>query len=113
MTYSEIFILGWNLNALMFIANFMLAIKVMSNVDKERLMQESEILKDLKEKLEKYYPYRTITTFIAYAIPFTAFFRVIFKMFEMYFFIQKNQEAKMFDYIAYKYNEDISRAQNK
>ena len=53
MTYSEIFILGWNLNALMFVANFMLAIKVMSNVDKEKLMQESEVLKDLKEQLEK------------------------------------------------------------
>ena len=35
-----------------------------------------------------------------------------FRLVEMYFFFQKNQDAKMFDYMVYKYNYDIQKAKN-
>ena len=113
MSYEEIFILGWNLNALMFVANLLLAFKVISTADKSKLQEESEELKELKNKLDFYYPYRTYTTLLSYLIPFTACFRISYKIFEMYLFIQKNVDAKMFDYMVYKYKEEITRAENK
>jgi hypothetical protein len=45
-------------------------------------------------------------------IPFTAFFRMIFRLVEMFFFFQKNKEAKMFDYMVFKYSSDIQKAKN-
>ena len=62
--------------------------------------------------MEKYYPNRTLTTMITYVVPFTAFFRMNYKLVEMYFFFQKNTEAKMFDYMVYKYTYDIQKAKN-
>jgi len=113
MSYEEIFILGWNLNALMFVLNLVLAFKVISSAKRSELEEESLVLKNLKEKLDSYYPYRTYTTLFSYLIPFTACFRITYKIFEMYVFIQKNQGSKMFDYMVYKYQEDIKRAENK
>ena len=49
---------------------------------------------------------------ITYVVPFTAFFRMNYKLVEMYFFFQKNTEAKMFDYMVYKYTYDIQKAKN-
>jgi hypothetical protein len=113
MTYLDICILGWNLNAFMFVVNFLIAIKVISTQDRDKLQEESLTLKELKEQLESYYPYRTQSTIISYLVPFTAFFRMSFRLLEMFLFFQKNQGAKMFDYMVYKYSSDIDRARNK
>ena len=112
MSYLDICILGWNLNAFMFVVNFLIAIRVISTQDRSKLQEESLVLKELKDELEKYYPNRTLTTMITYVVPFTAFFRMNYKLVEMYFFFQKNTEAKMFDYMVYKYTYDIQKAKN-
>ena len=112
MSYLDICILGWNLNAFMFVVNFLIAIRVISTQDRSKLQEESLVLKELKEELEKYYPNRTLTTLLTYAVPFTAFFRMSYKLVEMYFFFQRNKDAKMFDYMVYKYSSDISKAKS-
>ena len=68
MTYLDICIIGWNLNALMFVTNFLLAIRVISTQDRDTLQEESLVLKELKEELDNYYPYRTYSTFATYAL---------------------------------------------
>ena len=113
MSYLDICITGWNLNALMFVVNLLIAVRTISNQDRSRLYEESLILKELKDELEKYYPNRTFSTIISYLVPFTAFFRMSFRLVEMYFFFQKNQEAKMFDYMVYKYSVDIQKAKER
>ncbi|WP_368030586.1 hypothetical protein [Arcobacter sp. s6] len=113
MSYLDICIMGWNLNALMFVINFLIAIRVISTQDRSKLQEESLVLKELKDELEKYYPNRTLTTLFSYVIPFTAFFRMTFKLVEMFFFFQRNKDAKMFDYMVYKYSSDISKAKNQ
>ena len=113
MSYLDICIMGWNLNALMFVINFLIAIRVISTQDRSKLQEESLVLKELKDELEKYYPNITLTTLFSYVIPFTAFFRMTFKLVEMFFFFQRNKDAKMFDYMVYKYSSDISKAKNQ
>lgn len=113
MSYIDICIMGWNLNAFMFVVNFLMAIRVISSSDRDKLQEESVVLKELKEQMEKYYPYRTQTTIITYLVPFTAFFRMSFRLIEMFFFFQKNQGSRMFDYMVYKYQTEINRAKNK
>ena len=113
MSYLDICILGWNLNAFMFAVNFLIAIRTISGQDRDLLQEQSLVLKELKNELEKYYPYRTQSTIISYLVPFTAFFRMAYRLFEMFFFFQKNQSAKMFDYMVYKYSTDINKAKNK
>ena len=113
MSYLDICITGWNLNALMFVVNLLIAVRAISTQDKSRLYEESLVLKELKDELEKYYPNRIYSTIISYLVPFTAFFRMGFRIIEIYFFFQKNHEAKMFDYMVYKYNTDIQRAREK
>lgn len=113
MTYLDICIIGWNLNTFMFVVNFLIAIRTISSQDRTLLAQQSLVLKELKDELENYYPYRTQTTIISYIIPFTAFFRMSFRLIEMYFFFQKNQTAKMFDYMVYKYTSEINKAKNR
>lgn len=113
MTYLDICIFGWNLNAFMFVVNFFIAIKTMSNQDREKLQEESLVLKELKDDLDRYYPYKTEETLISYLVPFTAFFRMSFRLIEMFFFFQKNQNAKMFDFMVYKYKVEIEKAKNK
>jgi predicted component of viral defense system (DUF524 family) len=112
MSYLDICIIGWNFNALMFVVNFLIAIRTISVQDRMKLQEESLVLKELKDELEKYYPYRTYSTLFSYLVPFTAFFRMGFRLVEMVFFFQKNQEAKMFDYMVYKYSYDIQKARN-
>ncbi len=113
MSYLDIFIMGWNLNAVMFAINFFLAIKVISTEDKEQLQKQSFVLKNLKEELDKYYPNKTLTTLLSYAVPFTAFFRLSFRFIEMFFFFQKNKEAKMYDYMIYRYSYEIEKAKSR
>jgi hypothetical protein len=112
MSYLDICIMGWNLNAFMFAVNFLIAIRVISTQDRSKLQEESLVLKELKEELETYYPNRTLTTMLTYIVPFTAFFRMSFRLVEMFFFFQRNSEAKMFDYMVYKYSSDINKAKS-
>jgi hypothetical protein len=112
MSYLDICIMGWNLNAFMFVVNFLIAIRVISTQDRSKLQEESLVLKELKEELETYYPNRTLTTMLTYVVPFTAFFRMSFRLVEMFFFFQRNSEAKMFDYMVYKYSSDINKAKS-
>lgn len=55
MTYEEIFLLGWNLNLIMFFLNFAIAIRTMTSKSKEQLFEENKILTNLKEEFDKYY----------------------------------------------------------
>lgn len=112
MSYLDICIIGWNLNALMFVVNFLMAIVVIKNQDPTSLQKESEVLKELKYELDKHYPYRAYTVVITYIVPFTAFFRMSARIIEMQFFFMKNRQAKMFDYMVYKYMSDINKAKN-
>ena len=91
MSYLDICIIGWNLNALMFVINFLIAIRVISTGDRSKLQEESLVLKELKDELDKYYPNRTMATIFAYLVPFTAFFRISFRLVEMYLFFQKKR----------------------
>lgn len=112
MSYLDICIIGWNLNALMFVINFFLAIKTISTQDRDTLQEESVVLKELKEELDNYYPYRTYSTLITYMIPFAGFFRMSFRLVEMVFFFQKNENTKMFDFMVYKYTMEINKVKN-
>lgn len=112
MTYLDICIIGWNLNALMFVINFLLAIKVISTQDRSTLQEESLVLKELKEELDNYYPYRTYSTMLTYMVPFAGFFRMSVRLIEMFFFFQKNQNTKMFDFMVYKYTCEINKVKN-
>ncbi|RXJ66431.1 hypothetical protein CRV08_13220 [Halarcobacter ebronensis] len=113
MSYEEIFGYGWSLNFLMFILNVYIGIKSMNTKTKEQLLYENKILSRLKNEFDKYYPYRKYETIISYLIPFTAFFRVSFRLFEMTMFFNKNRSAKLFDYMIFKYQSDIKLAKNR
>ncbi len=113
MTYEEIFILGWNLNLFMFFLNFSIAIGTMSKRSKDQLYKENQILSNLKEEFDKYYPYRKYETFVTYLIPFTAFFRMSYRLLEMRAFFNRNKGCTIFDYMVYKYQSDITLAKNK
>ena len=91
MSYLDICITGWNLNALMFVVNLFIALKVVSREDKSRLYEENLILKELKDEFDRYYPNRIYSTIISYLVPFTAFFRMSFRLVEMFFFFKKNE----------------------
>ena len=53
MSYLDICIIGWNLNALMFVVNLLIAVRVISSQDRETLQEESLVLKKIFEKNEK------------------------------------------------------------
>lgn len=113
MTYEEIFILGWNLNLLMFLLNIALAIRTMNKKTKEQMLKENEVLSELKMEFELYYPYRKYETLIAYFIPFTAFFRMGYRILEMQSFLSRNEGTTLVDYMIYKYKSDIELAKNR
>ena len=113
MSYSEIFIFGWNLNFVMLVINFMIAAKMMKNADIVQASKEHEKLSELKEELDKYSPNRGYETLISYFIPFTAFYRVSWRLYEMKMFFEKNEQTNMFDFMVYKYQRDIQLAKSK
>ncbi|QDF28839.1 hypothetical protein [Halarcobacter anaerophilus] len=113
MSYEEIFIYGWNLNALMFFLNLFIGIRSMNSKTREELVEENKILGRLKSEFDKYYPYRKYETIISYLMPFTAFFRVSYRLIEMRMFFNKNMEASLVDYMIYKYENDIKIAKNR
>jgi hypothetical protein len=112
MSYSDIFILGWNLNAMMFVVNLFLAVSVMRSADMEQVEKEGQVLSALKQQFDTYYPNRKYETLISYLIPFVAFYRIVFKLIEMRMFFFKNKGAKMFDFMVYKYEKDIQKAKS-
>lgn len=113
MSYEEILILGWNLNLVMLFLNLFLAFRTMSSKTREQIIEENRVLSSLKSEFDKYYPYRKYETLITYLIPFTAFFRMSYRIFEMISFFSKNQGCSMVDYMIYKYQSDIEIAKNR
>lgn len=113
MTYEEICILGWNLNLLMFFINLAMAIRTMSQKPKEQLLQENKILTELKMEFDLYYPYRKYETLVTYLIPFTAFFRISYRIIEILSFFSKNKGSTLVDYMIFKYKSDIELAKNR
>ena len=75
-------------------------------------LEEHEILGELKLEIDKYYPNRGYETLISYFIPFVAFYKVLWRMIEMMSFFSKNQNARMFDYMVYRYQKEISLAKD-
>lgn len=113
MTYLDIFVFGWNLNALMFVINILLAFNVIKSKDALQLQDQSEKLNELKVEFDKYYPNRKIETLLSYAVPFTAFLRMSFRLIEMTLFFRKNIGTSMYDFMIYKYLNDINLAKSK
>lgn len=113
MSYLDIFIFGWNLNALMFVVNLLLAIRVIKSSDIEVIQEQTRLLEDLKYEFDKYYPNRKIEIIITYIVPFTAFFRMSLRLLEMFFFFSKNKNTTMYDFMVYKYSYDIEKAKSK
>ena len=111
MSYSDIFILGWNLNALMFVINLFVAVNIFRSVEDPIELQEyTNTIEELNEEFKKYYPNRTFETLISFIVPFTAFYRILFRLIEMYLFFKKNQGTKIYDFMIYKYQHDIDKA---
>ena len=50
MSYLDICITGWNLNAFMFVVNLLIAVRTVSTQDRSTLYEESLVLKELKEE---------------------------------------------------------------
>jgi hypothetical protein len=113
MSYFDIFIFGWNLNALMFVVNLFLAVRVIKTNDMDEIEEQTRLLEDLKYEFDKYYPNRKIEILISYAIPFTAFFRMTLRLIEMSMFFNKNKNTTMYDFMVYKYSYDIQKAKSK
>ncbi|MBT3280503.1 MAG: hypothetical protein HOF69_04135 [Campylobacteraceae bacterium] len=110
MSYFDIFALGWNLNAFMFVLNFILVLSTTRSNDPSVLMEETKVLQELKNEFDTFYPNRGFETLATYLIPFTAFFRVGFRMIEMRMFFRANKGTKLFDFMVYKYQSDINMA---
>ena len=113
MSYEEIFVIGLSLNLLMFIINFMIAINMMRSTDISTVQKEHQVLSELKEQIDQYYPNRAFETLVSYFIPFVAFYRVGFRLIEMNMFFSKNKGCSMFDFMVYRYEKDIQIAKAK
>lgn len=113
MSYEEIFLFGWELNLFMFLMNLFIALRTMTTKSKDDLYRENQVLSELKEEFDKYYPYRKFETLFTYLFPFTAFFRMSYRLFEMKMFFDKNIDCTIFDYMIYKYESDIKLAKNR
>ncbi|AXH15419.1 hypothetical protein [Malaciobacter mytili] len=112
MSYEEIFILGWLANILMLFINIVVVFSVVRTNEVAKLKEQSLALEELKKEYDKYYPYHKQMAIIAYFLPFTGFFRVGFRLFEMFLFLSKNKDANVYNFIEYKYTQDIKKAKN-
>ena len=113
MTYADICIIGWNLNAVMFMINLVLAVNIIKSNDAAQVSKEHEVLSELKKELDQYYPNKGIETLVSYFVPFTAFYRVSWRLLEMKMFFSKNVGTRMYDFMVYKYEKDRQMAKNK
>jgi len=109
LSYFEIFVLGWNLNGFVFFVNLFVAFLTVKSNDPISLHKQSEVLKELKEEFDELYPNRKYEVMISYILPFTAFFRTGYRFLEMAMFFKANAGTKMFDFMVYKYTQDINR----
>lgn len=112
MSYEEIFILGWKLNAFMLVLNLFIVLKALKTKDSMDLHKENESLEELKNEFTFYYPYRKYATLLSYLTPFMGFFKILFNMVEMFMFFQKNEGTSLFEFMLYRYQRDINRAKN-
>ncbi|PIF03882.1 MAG: hypothetical protein CSA86_04315 [Arcobacter sp.] len=112
MDYGQIFMYGWGLNILMFFVNLSIALNVLKSTDIITMSKEHEVLAQLKLEIDKYYPNRGYETLISYFIPFVAFYKVTWRIIEMVLFFRKNQNARMFDFMVYRYQKEIAIAKN-
>ena len=88
---------------------------IMGEKEKERKLVycDCELGRKLKEEFDTYYPYRKYETMATYIIPFTAFFRMSYRLVEMVSFLNRNDNTTMVDFMIYKYQRDIELARNK
>ena len=93
----------------MFVVNLSLVFFVFRNKNPKELEKESRTLQKLKMEFDNYYPNRKYETMISYAIPFTAFLRISFKLIEMISFFSKNKGTHIYDFMIYKYQTDINK----
>jgi hypothetical protein len=93
----------------MFISNIFLAFSTFNKKDIVQMQKQSSILKELKVEHEELYPNRGYETLFSYFIPFTAFFRIAYRYFEMFMFFRVNKDSQMFDYMIYSYQKDINK----
>lgn len=110
MEYSQIFLYGWTANIFMFLVNLLIAVNVIKSTDITTISKEHQVLNELKVEIDKYYPNRGYETLVSYFLPFVAFYKVLWRIVEMIMFFQKNKDAKMFDYMVYRYQKEISIA---
>jgi hypothetical protein len=101
--------LGWNLNAVVFVINLFVVFGAVKTNDPSSLHKQSEMLKELKQEFDKLYPNRKYDLFISYFLPFAALFRTSFRLFEMSMFFRANPDTKMYDFMVYKYQAEINR----
>lgn len=110
MSYEEIFILGWKLNVFMLVLNLFIVLKALKSKAAIDLHKENVLLEELKDEFSQYYPYRKYGTLLGYFVPFMAFFKILFRLIEMFSFLKRNSDASFFDYMEYKYRYDIQKA---
>lgn len=94
----------------MILINVVVVLFVVKTKDPDTLKKQSIVLQKLKAEYDRYYPYHKQTTMLAYAIPFTGFFKIMYRLIEMYLFLSKNKETNIYHFIAYKYTCDIQKA---
>jgi len=103
---------GWGLNILMFLVNLTIALNVLKSTDITTMTKEHEVLSELKLEIDQYYPYRGYETLVSYFIPFVAFYKVAWRVIEMFSFFSKNKNTRMFDFMVYRYQKEIFTAKN-
>ena len=112
MSYLDICVFGWNLNAFMFVVNLLLAVRVVNGSNQDLLREQTEKLAQLKAEFDQYYPNRKAETMISYLVPFTAFFRMSFRLIELMMFLTRNKNTTMYDFMVYKYTSEIEKKKN-
>ena len=112
MEYGQIFMYGWGLNIVMFLVNLSIALNVIKSTDVTTMTKEHKVLGELKLEIDKYYPNRGYETLLSYFIPFVAFYKVLWRIIEMISFFFIIQNARMFDFMVYRYQKEISVAKN-
>ncbi len=112
MSYEDIFILGWLSNILMLLINIVVIFLIIKNNEVTLLKEQSLALEELKQEYNKYYPYHKKIIILVYFLPFAGFFKVGFRLFEMFLFLSKNKNANIYNFIEYKYIQDIKKAKN-
>jgi len=112
MDYGQIFLYGWTANIFMFLVNLLIAMNVLKSTDITTISKEHQVLSELKVEIDKYYPNRGYETLVSYFLPFVAFYKVLWRVVEMVLFLQKNNNARLYDFMVYRYQKEISIAKN-